>query len=176
MTTHSDGERPNWNVEPSAKLLENWPIKDVLTRLAEAATHLLSDHDCDAHGYEGLQHAVVAARAHADLLDRSAAGGDVRVLGEIRERVADGYESASSRNVITVAALALKDLHYVLSSHDGQYARGATRMREVCVVKVRRLKEIHQPPTNSFKQKIWDDIIRALESLTLDQVEQEKRS
>lgn len=77
MTTNSDEERiaqPNWNIELSAQLLANWPIRDVLVGLAYAATHLLTDHDCDAHGYEQLQHMVVAARGHADLLDRQAAG------------------------------------------------------------------------------------------------------
>jgi hypothetical protein len=29
-----------------------YPLRDVLTRLAGAARHLLNDHDCDGHGYE----------------------------------------------------------------------------------------------------------------------------
>ena len=31
-----------------------WPLTEVLTRLADAADHLLRDHDCDTHGWEGI--------------------------------------------------------------------------------------------------------------------------
>jgi hypothetical protein len=40
-----------------------WPVPDMLARLADAADHLLTVHSCDRHGYEGVQHAIVAARA-----------------------------------------------------------------------------------------------------------------
>lgn len=33
---------------------EPWPTADVLARLADGADHLLRDHGCDKHGYEGL--------------------------------------------------------------------------------------------------------------------------
>jgi hypothetical protein len=41
---------------------EPWPLRDVLVRLADAAEHLLRDHDCDTHGYEGIKEATQAAR------------------------------------------------------------------------------------------------------------------
>lgn len=31
-----------------------WPLADVLARLADAADHLLSVHDCDMQGWEGV--------------------------------------------------------------------------------------------------------------------------
>lgn len=45
---------------------EPWPIPDILNRLAGAAEHLLSVHSCDAHGYEGVDAAIKAARALSD--------------------------------------------------------------------------------------------------------------
>jgi hypothetical protein len=45
-----------------------WPMVDVLARLVASARHLLGDHACDAHGYEGLDAAIVAA---VNLLDRA---------------------------------------------------------------------------------------------------------
>jgi hypothetical protein len=40
-----------------------WPLGDVLTRLADAADHLLGDHGCDSHGYEEVYAARDAARS-----------------------------------------------------------------------------------------------------------------
>lgn len=45
-----------------------WPILDVLERLAAAADHLLAAHSCDHLGYEGINAARDAARAHAGRL------------------------------------------------------------------------------------------------------------
>jgi hypothetical protein len=43
-----------------------WPLKDILSRLADGADHLLAvhccDHCCDPHGYEDLMAARDAAR------------------------------------------------------------------------------------------------------------------
>jgi len=40
----------------------SWPLADVLEKLIGAAHHLLRDHDCDAHGYEGINAALDSAR------------------------------------------------------------------------------------------------------------------
>ena len=40
-----------------------WPDRDLLTRLAAAADHLLTVHDCDCAGHEEVRAAVTAARA-----------------------------------------------------------------------------------------------------------------
>ncbi len=45
-----------------------WPILDVLERLAAAADHLLEFHSCDHLGYEGINAARDAARAHVSRL------------------------------------------------------------------------------------------------------------
>lgn len=50
------------------RLMSAWPIHDVLTRLADAADHLLNDHGCDQHGWEGVACARDAARGHAAAL------------------------------------------------------------------------------------------------------------
>jgi len=42
-----------------------WPLSEVLTRLADAADHLLRDHDCDTYGWEGITVARDAARRYA---------------------------------------------------------------------------------------------------------------
>jgi len=41
----------------------SWPLDDVLTKLCDAADHLLKDHDCDAHGWELVGSARDAGRA-----------------------------------------------------------------------------------------------------------------
>lgn len=41
----------------------SWPLHMVIWRLANAVDHLLHDHDCDAHGHEGVLYALQAARA-----------------------------------------------------------------------------------------------------------------
>jgi hypothetical protein len=46
-----------------------WPLKEVLQRLADAADHLLGEHSCDAHGYEGVGYARDAARRILLVLD-----------------------------------------------------------------------------------------------------------
>ena len=43
-----------------------WPLRDVLKTLADAAEHLLKDHDCDAHGYENVDEAVKLARQYTE--------------------------------------------------------------------------------------------------------------
>lgn len=40
-----------------------WPLAEVLTKLCDAADHLLKDHDCDAHGWELVGSARAAGRA-----------------------------------------------------------------------------------------------------------------
>lgn len=47
----------------------SWPVSDVLKKLADAAEHLLRDHNCDAHGWEGITHAVDAARYISSNID-----------------------------------------------------------------------------------------------------------
>lgn len=41
-----------------------WPVRDCLTKLTDAAEHLLRDHDCDHHGHEEVRAAINAAREH----------------------------------------------------------------------------------------------------------------
>lgn len=107
------------------------------------------------------------------LLDSQAAGGDLNVLNEIRQRVADGYESASCRNVITVAALTLKDLHYVLSSHDGQFQRGATAMRSRCVEKVRAKADFFYGKGSASTASALREAADDLEAVTLGRQERQ---
>jgi|GEM_PF-4536728 len=45
-----------------------WPLRDVVARLVEAAEHLHSDHQCDAHGYEEVMEAVSVARRYLSIL------------------------------------------------------------------------------------------------------------
>ncbi len=59
-------------------LAEPWPTKDVLARLADAADHLLRDHGCDAHGYEGVNAARDQARAIAARISAPNAGAGGR--------------------------------------------------------------------------------------------------
>ena len=46
-----------------------WPVQSVLRRLADAALHLLTVHDCDTKGWEGIKLAEHEARVIADRVD-----------------------------------------------------------------------------------------------------------
>jgi hypothetical protein len=59
-------------------IAQPWPTKDVLARLADAADHLLRDHGCDAHGYEGVGAARDQARAIAARISAPDAGAGGR--------------------------------------------------------------------------------------------------
>lgn len=50
-------------IERLLRMGKEWTLPSFLARLIGAAEHLLHDHDCDAHGYEGVSAAVDAARA-----------------------------------------------------------------------------------------------------------------
>jgi hypothetical protein len=72
-----------------------WPLRDVLDRLVIAAEHLLGDHCCDGHGYEGLLQAIDAARSIRLTIDRALApppeppkpaGADAVPSGDAGER------------------------------------------------------------------------------------------
>lgn len=54
---------------------EPWSLWSALERLADAAEHTLTVHDCDAHGHEGVRYALTAAR---------------RVLARVRQLKAQG--------------------------------------------------------------------------------------
>lgn len=41
-----------------------WPLADVLERLADAAEHLLGDHNCDDLGHEGKREAMLRGRVY----------------------------------------------------------------------------------------------------------------
>lgn len=45
---------------------DTWPVRDMLRKLADAADHLLLDHDCDAHGYEQVSTCVIKAREYLE--------------------------------------------------------------------------------------------------------------
>lgn len=45
-----------------------WPLSSVLTRLSDAADHLLHGHDCDCQGHEGIKVAVDKAREYVKQL------------------------------------------------------------------------------------------------------------
>jgi hypothetical protein len=68
------GERAEVAAFGERDLISCWPVRDVLLKLAEAAEHLLRDHDCDRLGHEGVQMAAKAARIHATAPGTNAVG------------------------------------------------------------------------------------------------------
>ncbi len=70
-----------------------WPLTSILARLADASDHLLTDHDCDAHGWEGVTCARDAARALLAKLESPEAGGDVDTNSPVRTEDAGRSES-----------------------------------------------------------------------------------
>jgi hypothetical protein len=57
MSTSAEASRE------ALRMDDPWPIPDILKKLADATEHLLTEHDCDGHGYEAYEAAVRAARA-----------------------------------------------------------------------------------------------------------------
>lgn len=55
-----------------------WPVLSCLSRLADAAGHLLYGHDCDAHGWEEVRGAMLAARKHVARIEAGEREGDGR--------------------------------------------------------------------------------------------------
>jgi hypothetical protein len=51
-----------------------WPLRDVLEKLADAANHLLGEHDCDCHGHEEIAQARDAARRIMAQMTTASAG------------------------------------------------------------------------------------------------------
>lgn len=87
------------NAEPKQFRIDEWPLPDVLTRLADAADHLLADHNCDMHGHEGISFAVFAARQHAgraDLVSRDTAPQPRLLTVEALEAVTNYFWAADS--------------------------------------------------------------------------------
>ncbi len=78
--------------QPDAPAGVPWPLQDILRRLCRAGQHLLTDHDCDAHGYEEVR---VAIRAGYKWLRALAAPRPERTYSaaEVREAFRAGRRS-----------------------------------------------------------------------------------
>lgn len=70
-----------------------WPPRDVVQTLADAADHLMKDHDCDQHGWERVGFAVKVARAF--LAEPVSVAGDLPGVGR---PVRDYMEGDPSRD------------------------------------------------------------------------------
>jgi hypothetical protein len=62
-----------------------YPLTDVLTQLADAADHLLNDHSCDAHGYEGVGIVRNIAREMVGIVAKARALASPEAAGEGRK-------------------------------------------------------------------------------------------
>lgn len=67
-------------------IYDAWSLNRVLRRLADAADHLLNDHSCDRHGYEGVVCARDAARDHAAAIEKLSIPADLAAQREARIR------------------------------------------------------------------------------------------
>ena len=98
-------------------------------------------------------------------------GGDKGSLAEIERRVADGYQAVSEGFAGSAFQLALNDLRYVLSSHDGQFRRGATAMRNTCSSAAKQHTWAEATRRGISAQtaiELSDFVQRVLNSITLD--------
>lgn len=77
-------------------IYDAWTLNRVLRRLADAADHLLNDHSCDAHGYEGVVCARDAARDHADAIEKLALPADLAAQRDARVRAEALREARST--------------------------------------------------------------------------------
>ncbi len=71
QTNHTDTPRGPVRTVDAADRSEPWPLRDVLTKLADAADILLRDHDYDGHGHEEIAVCRDRAREIAAQPDRS---------------------------------------------------------------------------------------------------------
>jgi len=57
---------------------EPWSLLETLSKLVGAAEHLLGDHACDAHGWEGVDQAAKAGRRHIEAIRAALAAWESR--------------------------------------------------------------------------------------------------
>lgn len=71
-----------------------WPLHETLASLADATDHLLADHSCDGHGYEGI---VAACDSAWEIVSADPAGlaRDVQTLLAERLRALTALEDAA---------------------------------------------------------------------------------
>lgn len=67
--------RPSYPLSIDAVGAGSWSLRDALSKLCEAADHLLRDHSCDVHGYEEIGAATRAGREYLVQSDRAEASG-----------------------------------------------------------------------------------------------------
>jgi hypothetical protein len=84
-----------------------WPVREVLGVLADAANHLLREHDCDCLGWETIE----AARQAAVELQARPLAGDTERLRTALGNVADGIEEYTGpvRQLAKIARAALAE-------------------------------------------------------------------
>jgi len=86
-----------------------FPVSERLRLLSEATAHLLSDHDCDHHGYETWRAALLAEQGAIKFLENDPEQD--RLLGEVDDaveklnRIADQGVSPSKRFLATATAM-----------------------------------------------------------------------
>ncbi len=126
-----------------------WPAGDVLTRLADAADHLLGSHSCDAHGYEGVTYARDAARRIAVALTRNAAergeaaaepGREAEELRAGIEAIVDGPSGTESVRGALQALLDRVDARDSLAFLE----KHSDRTRDAALEEAARACEAHQ--------------------------------
>lgn len=86
---------------------QTWPLIDVLEKLAQAADHLLKDHDCDQHGYEEVEVCVAKAREYAAIAKSTPMGViepkhcTSMTLDELLERLEKVKKVASGKTCVS---------------------------------------------------------------------------
>lgn len=71
--------------------VDNWPLSDVLNKLADATEHLLRDHNCDEHGWETFKYAALAARRHVALIVAAKPSGAREAVNKAATEIATRY-------------------------------------------------------------------------------------
>ena len=110
-----------------------WPLLEVLRRLSDAADHLLRDHDCDAHGYEGVGLARDAAMARiAELeaaikVDLGRADRDAIYRHDLKALAADGATDGCHTDVGTVVRTRLVALRAKVEEFERSYIEESSR-------------------------------------------------
>jgi hypothetical protein len=132
-----------------------WPLVDVIAKLADAADHLLRDHDCDHLYYEK----VVAAREHV-----------VAYLANMREAVNSIHEATLRHEALertNETALELKKLIRQLESDLDAARKLGERRRQALwpfasvVSELETWQKVPQGHPVNFLAPRWDSIIVA---------------
>lgn len=133
--------------------VDNWPLPDVLNKLADATECLLNDYNYDRDGWEQLKYAALAARRHIALLAAPAA--PARSVQHLVNQWQAAWVSTQdiSRDPET-------DLVRRIEAYVSPVALGDEAGRQRAIKLLRELRETTDPAESTLAKGATDEIVK----------------